>query len=115
MGGQAVSGGHWDYLSHRIQEALEQVAADEFVKRRWPKVGTLLNELAPILAQIEHDMDWDICSDSSIPDDAKWEAERIGQILEAAMIAAPDEWFPRGKWATIQAVQGRIAQWKEGE
>lgn len=26
----------------------------------------------------------------------------------------PDTWFPRGKWATIQAVQGRMAEHEEG-
>lgn len=32
-------------------------------------------------------------------------------IVEVAKLAPDnDEWFPYGKWATIQSIQGRIAQ-----
>lgn len=105
-----MSGGHWDYQSHRIEDALNTISEDEIVRTRWPVLGKLLQALGQELAKCEHDMDWDISGDSSIKDDAAWERERLGAILEATMKAAPDEWFPRGKWATIQAVQGRMGE-----
>jgi hypothetical protein len=56
---------------------------------------------------MEHTMDWDLSMDSRIPDDGQFEQRAIFALLEPAMKAAPDAWFPRGKWATIQAVQAR--------
>lgn len=105
-----MSGGHWYYESGRIKNALIMIGEDEIVKRRWPQVGQLFEDLGPLLAKCEHDIDWDICGDRSVNDDRDWERARIGEILIAVMKHVPDEWFPRGKWATIQAVQGRIAE-----
>jgi len=102
-----MSGGYWDYSGFRLQEALETIADDEAVKTRWPELAQLLQDLGPILYEIEHDLDWDLSSDSSIKDDRQFSDAAIGKILEVAMKAAPDSWFPRGKWATIQAVQER--------
>ena len=43
-----MSGGHWGYLSHRIEE----------------RVGAPLDEVWRLLAAIEHELDWGICSDA---------------------------------------------------
>ena len=102
-----MSGGHWDYSGIRLQDILEIIATDEEMKTRWPDLAQLFGELGPILYDIEHDIDWDFSGDSSIKDDRKFSDAAIGKIFEAAMKAAPDSWFPRGKWATIQAVQER--------
>lgn len=104
-----MSGGHWDYESQRIENSTTRISEDAIVKERWPELGKLISAIGSELARCEHDMDWDICGDQSIEADSTWERERIGAILEVAMMAAPDEWFPRGKWGTIQAVQDRQA------
>lgn len=103
-----MSGGHWDCFGFKLEYGFEAIAEDETVKKRWPSIGELARSIGSELAKIEHDMDWDISGDSLIKDDAKWERERIGALLEVVMKSAPDEWFPRGKWATIQAIQERI-------
>lgn len=105
-----MSGGHWDYGSRRIEEVMEAICGDEIVQKRWPEIGRLFENVCPELAQCEHEMDWDISGDAGIDDDRAWERARIGAILVAVMKSVPDEWFPRGKWATIQAVQGRIEE-----
>lgn len=103
-----MSGGHWDY--GRFAYDLEQIAEDETVCARWPRIAALLTSLAPLLKAAEREMDWDICSDSHIKDDAAFQDRVCHAILEAAMKAADERLFPRGKWATIQAIQGRMEE-----
>ena len=95
-------------MGARIDAALEEIAGDKYVARRWPKLGTLLSALGPMLRRLEHEMDWGLSGDSPIEDDAAWDATARHAILEVAMKAADDHLFPRGKWATIQAVQERM-------
>ena len=102
-----MSGGHWNYSGFRIQDALVEISEDEEVKSRWPLIAGLFTDLGQFLHEIEHDMDWDLSSDSVIPDDTKFDKESVGKLLEAVLKVSPDKWFPRGKWATIQAIQGR--------
>ena len=102
-----MSGGHWDHSGYKLQDILITIAEDEAVKARWPELGKLFDALGNVFYDIEHDLDWDLSSDSSIKDDRQFSDAAIGKILEVAMKAAPDSWFPRGKWATIQAVQER--------
>lgn len=43
-----MSGGHWNYLSHKIEE----------------RIGTPLDEVWRLLAAIEHELDWGLCCDT---------------------------------------------------
>ncbi|SRR6266480_2276063 len=43
-----MSGGHWGYLSHRIEE----------------RAGVPLDDVWRMLAAIEHELDWGICCDT---------------------------------------------------
>jgi hypothetical protein len=103
-----MSGGHWDYCGSRIRNELERIADDQQVTARWPLISQLFRNLATIVYDAEHEMDWDLSSDSHIADDKVFQRSVVGAVLVSAMKAAPDEWFPRGKWATIQVMQGRI-------
>jgi len=91
----------------KVRDMLQGIGGDEEVMRRWPLLSKLLDMLGDALYEIEHEMDWDVSSDSHIEDDAGFEARAVWSLLEPAMKAAPDEFFPRGKWAMIQAVQAR--------
>lgn len=99
---------YWDYSGERIGMCLEQIARDEIVRERWPRLGALFLGLADGLRRAAHDMDGAISGDHCIPDDVAFEQRAVGEILEIAMKAAPDEWFPRGnKWAAIHAMRDR--------
>lgn len=43
-----MSGGHWDYLSHKIEE----------------RIAVPLDDVWRLLARIEHELDWGICCDT---------------------------------------------------
>ena len=103
-----MSGGHWDYSGARMRVALQDIAMDKDVQQRWPRIAALFDGLGSILYDAEQDMDWDLSADSVIPDDALFDNQVCHAILVLAMKAADDSLFPRGKWATIQAVQGRL-------
>ena len=105
-----MSGGYWQYLGSRLNDACEQIAEDVTVLERWPRLAELLSALGPVLQKAEHAMDWDLSGDSPIDDDAAFQDIVCHAILEAAMKSADDRLFPRGKWATIQAVQERMCQ-----
>lgn|SRR5574341_769444 len=118
-----MSGGHWQYAGPRIEYELEQIGFDPSVLGRWPRLARLLvgdtrsvwddSPLVEeerglcVLYEIENEMDRDLSGDSKIKDDDAFDRAAVWKLLRAAMIAAPDEWFPRGKWATIQAVEAR--------
>jgi hypothetical protein len=102
-----MSGGYWNYVGYRIRDELLNIAQDKNVASRWPKTAEALAGFADAIYKIEHGMDWDLSADASIRNDTAFDNEAVGLLLEAVLKAAPDAWFPRGKWATIQAVQAR--------
>lgn len=55
-------------------------------------------------------MDWDLSGDTKIEPDEDFNRKQFGTLLDELLKIAPDEWFPRGKWATIQAVQARAEE-----
>jgi len=98
-----MSGGHWDYEGFRLQQGLLTVGQ---AQELWPLTTQAFVALANPLFDAEHEMDWAMSGDtnpSEVDDTAMFKA-----LLEALMKIAPDSWFPRGKWATIQAVQDRV-------
>ena len=102
-----MSGGHWQYVGARLRDELEQIGEDPAALDRWPRIARVCAALAPILYEAEHEMDYDLSCDSRIADDEAFQDQVCHAILEAAMKSAADRLFPRGKWATIQAVQQR--------
>ena len=100
-----MSGGHWDYSSHRIEEMLAAIGSDPSASEKWPAICQLFAALGPVLARCEHVMDFDLSADASVS--AGWERARLAEILNVVLKSMPDEWFPRGKWATIQALEER--------
>jgi len=102
-----MSGGHWEYVGYRIQEDLFSISTDEIVEQRWPIIARMVNVLGEWVYDVEHDMDFDLCSDAEIPDDTAFDQQKAGKLVTELMKFLPDEWFPNGKWATIQAFQGR--------
>lgn len=107
-----MSGGHWQYLGHRIESDLLMVAEDPDVQARWPHIGVAIATFAKWFRDVEHEMDYDLSGDTKITPDAAFDMGQFGKLLDEFLKAAPDVWFLRGKWATIQAVQGRIEEAK---
>lgn len=83
-----MSGGHFNYIGRELQDNLEMLGEEEDVRRRFPQLAQLLVELAPILCRIEHDIDWDLSADCAIENDADFERQSLGQLLEAVLRAA---------------------------
>lgn len=103
-----MSGGRWNYAGFRIRGELNEIGHDGYARDKWPLTTAAFQALAEPLESAEHKMDYVLSADYG-PEKAN-DREMFGALLEALMKIAPDEWFPRGKWATIQAVQGRIAE-----
>lgn len=102
-----MSGGHWEYRGRNIEYDLGEMANDDDVRRRWPLISAAMGAVAAFVGAAEHEMDWDLSGDTEIKDDATFDRRHFATLLDDLLKAAPDEWFPRGKWATIQAIQGR--------
>ena len=108
-----MSGGHFEYVGSLIQTNLAAIANDKIMKERFPILSELLQKLGNEIYRIEHCIDYDICGDTKLKEsDVDVEKLFIGNLLEDCMKVAPDKWFPRGKWATIQAIQARIGNKK---
>lgn len=105
-----MSGGAWGYSGFVVRDRMETVAEDERVKERFPLVAAAMCAAGAWFERVEHDLDWDACSDAVIEEDATFDRTEFGKLLDAILKIAPDEWFPRGKFATIQAVQGRVEE-----
>jgi len=104
-----MSGGHFEYIGRGAGQSLCEIAIDKNVRERFSVLANLFQQLGEKVARIEHDLDWDFSGDKGIKErDIDFEKSAIADLLEVCMKASPDEWFPRGKWATIQAIQGRV-------
>lgn len=97
-----MSGGHWDYKGGRMAWDIECIANDPDVQSRWPTLAKALMGLSGWIRAVEHEMDWDLSSDSHIPNDAEFDLQALGALLDLVLKAIPEEHFERGKWATIQ-------------
>ena len=102
-----MSGGHFNYLGAHLRDDLQIMAGDEEVARRWPALAAALEALSEPLYDIEQEIDWDLEGDSKITEDSAFERAALWRLLKALVTNAPDAWFPRGKWATIQAIEAR--------
>lgn len=102
-----MSGGHWDYAGGRIAYDLEAMAEDPEVQQRWPMLARTLMQTAQWFRAVEHEMDWDLSSDSKIEDDGAFDLAAVGALLDLVLKVMPDAHFDRGKWGTIHAWQQR--------
>ena len=75
-----MSGGHWDYAGHRIQEYLQEIGRDRQIRERFPSISHILVRLGETLYRLEHDLDWDLSGDSITKDDGAWEIEAIKEL-----------------------------------
>lgn len=80
---ETMSGGHWHYAGEKIHNLLTTIAIDQDVRARWPRLSKLFGRLAPVLAYIEEEMDWDLSGDTKIEDDAAFADTRIEILKEA--------------------------------
>lgn len=100
-----MSGGRWDYAGYRVRTVLDAVAGDESAQKEWPVLCKLLKDLGPMIQRVERELDWFLTGEDKSPKPP--EDLMIALLLSAVLKHAPDGWFPRGKWATIQAIQQR--------
>jgi len=99
-------------MGYRIHDDLFTVSEDGDVAGRWPLICNVMSAFGTWFQAVEHEMDYDISGDTSIGEtfgDETFDRAEFAKLLDALLKIAPDEWFPRGKWATIQAVQQRAA------
>lgn len=103
-----MSGGHLNYVGSLIRRDCETIAEDDDVKARFPQLAQLFFAVGQWAYDQEHAIDWDLSGDAPLrASDKTFERKAIVALLEVVMKAAPDDTFPRGKWATIQAIQAR--------
>jgi len=77
-----MSGGHFGYSGARLEDDLDNIARDPYVKDRFPELSNMLLELGDILREMEHEMDWDLCGDTFIKDDRVFENEVLNKIFD---------------------------------
>lgn len=78
-----MSGGYWDYIGYKIENALTEISEDEHVQHRWPGVSRIFKQVAPVLKRLEYEMDWDLSADSWIPDDTAWDLAACAALVAA--------------------------------
>ena len=76
-----MSGGHFNYCQYQMEACLDEVANDEEVRRRWPRLAQRMEDLGITFGEIIHDIDWAFSGDSSIQDDHVFETESIKKII----------------------------------
>ena len=105
-----MSGGHWNYAGSRIGDDLKGIANDEHVVKNWSEIGFALDFLADWIEKTKHDMDWCISADIVIADNPLFSQLAVMDLLIGILKIVPDnpKLFPRGRWATIQALQIRV-------
>lgn len=109
-----MSGGHWNYEDKRIQGALEDVAREREVKKRWPALARELARLAPVLGEITHDLDWCLSGDTDIDDDAAFEAEALRRLRAAVRLELGEPSLGDRELARTLALRMKRDQLKRG-
>jgi len=66
-----MSGGEWNYFDRRFNCDLEEFCND--IKERFPTLAEELLKKGKIICEIVHDIDYDVCGDTMIEDDADFE------------------------------------------
>lgn len=93
-----MSGGHWQYASGQIRDLLFLIGTDERARARWPMTAHAFLALADILADAEHDMDWDLSADAPVqPDDRTFDRAVVQRIFDATRDVARRYGLPTSK------------------
>jgi hypothetical protein len=100
-----MSGGHWEFVQHKISEGLAWIAEDHVVIERWPLTAQLFHALNAAITDIVHDMDWDICGDEPIEDDDMFDRRAFNSV-SALVNKVPQESAAKA----ITTIEGRIKQ-----
>jgi len=77
-----MSGGHLNYIQYGVESGLRDWSKEPTVKRRFPKLATLFDELSLVLIGVLDDLDRDLSDDAYIKDDYKFEEDCINKIRE---------------------------------
>lgn len=85
-----MSGGHWEYRQHRMEEHLLEVSRDPVVKHRFSELAEKIGMLATALGEIVHDLDWDLSDDATIKIDGPFEREAIAKLFRAVGVIKGD-------------------------
>lgn len=102
-----MSGGHWDYIEGRLGGDLEGLGSD-LRDDGFPLTAEALETIGSVLRDRLRDLDRKLSGDEApVEDKTAADGLLFWQLFEPLLKICPDVWFPRGKWATIQAVQGR--------
>lgn len=70
-----MSGGDWNYFDRRFISELEDFCND--IKKRFPDLSVELLKKGEIICNIIHDIDYDVCGDTMIENDADFETDSI--------------------------------------
>lgn len=73
-----MSGGDWDYFDRRFILELENFCND--IKKRFPYLSVELFKKGKIICNILHDIDYDVCGDTIIENDADYEIDSIKKL-----------------------------------
>jgi len=116
-----MSGGHWNYRRHMVQEHLDEVAMDGTVMKRFPKLAGVFSELSSVLYDAIRELDYDLSGDSRIDEDREWERSAL-KALQDALSADPSVGHGIPLWYAFSAENGtqgpyatQVEAWKSLE
>jgi len=78
-----MSGGRWNYRQHELKELLQDVAFYMRGSEVCPELSKRLDNLAGVLYDIIHDLDWHFSGDTSIENFDKFESDAIQKLIKA--------------------------------
>lgn len=80
-----MSGGHWNYSHHTVNNFMKDFSGDTTVYSRFPDLAKTTHKLSLILDYVFHAIDWDLSGDSSIADDFVYE-DVASDLIKFAVI-----------------------------
>lgn len=75
-----MSGGRWEYVQNRVRDGLLEVAHEPQVEQRFTALARVLELFAEQLYTIIKQLDWDLSSDTWIPDDREFEHRALEML-----------------------------------
>ncbi len=85
-----MSGGHWESDPFLIQQGLENIGEDEYTKEYFPQLAKIFTELANVLYEILHALDYDASSDQLIKDKKAYQEYAI-KLLSKTIDGGKDD------------------------
>jgi len=75
-----MSGGRWGHIHYQMRRAIDEVATDPKIETRFPDLAMRLRVLAEMLFEVINDLDYDLCGDRAITDDADFQKQMIARL-----------------------------------